>query len=341
LILLALAWPLNVANAQQPRVLVLGADAEDNIADVVDKLSATGRFGFVGSFNAFTGIPDLPMLVQYDGVLVWSNYPFFDHYGYGDLLADYVDSGGGVVVAALATGQATGFTTTWLSGRWTTGNYQVMVPDGDFQYGPATLGAIHEDAHPVMRGVQDFHGGVASARSINATLTPGSRRIADWSDGSALVAVNYSMTTPRVDLNFMPPSNDVYSEMWQANTDGATLMANALGRVAGAGAPLFSTSPAIAGGLWDLEFDYLRHHSDLVTLLSISGSGPTNTPFGACEVSRPWMQTPLLPIGAGTEFSISINIPLPLAGRTIYCQGLEISQRGFGGWSNALAIAVQ
>jgi hypothetical protein len=321
-------------------VLVLGADAEDNLADVVTKLSATGRFDFVTSFNAFTGIPDLPTLQQYQGVLVWSNYPFFDAHEYGNLLADYVDGGGGVVVAALATGQANGFTTTWLSGRWTTGSYQVLIPDGDFIYGTATLGTVLEAHHPVMQGVQVFHGGSASARSMNTTLSSGSRRIANWSDGSVLVAVNYAMQTPRIDLNFMPPSNDVYSEMWHADTDGALLMANALSRVAGVGRPFLSSNAATAGGLLTLDLDYLQHASSLVTLLSIQGAGPTQTPFGACAVSRPWAQTPLLLHGNQPQFSISFTIPTTLAGRTIYSQTLELSGAGFSGWSNPLAVAV-
>lgn len=329
-----------MAQAQQPRVLVLGADAEDNIADVVTKLSATQRFDFVGSFNAFTGIPDLLLLQQYDGVLVWSNYPFFDPHEYGNLLADYVDGGGGVVVAALATGQATGYTTTWLSGRWTTGSYQVLIPDGDFQYGATTLGQVLEPAHPILQGVQNFHGGIASARSINSTLSSGSRRIANWSDGGVLVAVNYEMNTPRVDLNFMPPSNDVYSEMWRANTDGAKLMANALARVAGAGAASLSSSSATAGGFFTLEFEYLQHHSSLTALLSISGAGPTPTPYGPCFVSRPWVQTPPLLHSDQTEFSISFSVPASLTGRTIYCQALEVNNTGFSGWTNPLAVVV-
>lgn len=329
-----------MASAQQPRVLVLGADAEDNLADVVMKLSATERFDFVDSFNAFTGIPDLLFLQQYDGVLVWSNYPFFNPYEYGNLLADYVDSGGGVVVAALATGQANGYTTTWLSGRWTTSSYQVLIPDGDFQYGATTLGAVQEPHHPVMQGVQNFHGGSASARSMNATLSAGSRRIANWSDGSVLVAVNYAMNTPRVDLNFMPPSNDVYSEMWRTNTDGAKLMANALTRVAGAGVASLSSSSATAGGFLTLEFEYLQHNSSLTTLLSIRGAGPTPTPYGPCFVSRPWAQTPPLLHSMQTEFSISFSVPTSLAGHTIYCQALEISGSGFSGWSNPLAVVV-
>jgi hypothetical protein len=321
-------------------VLVLGADAEDNIADVVLKLSATQRFDAVGSFNAFTGIPDFQLLQQYDGVLVWSNYPFFDPYEYGNLLADYVDGGGGVVVAALATGQANGYTTTWLSGRWATGSYEVLIPDGDFQYGATTLGQVLEPAHPVMQGVQNFHGGTASARSINATLSTGSRIIANWSDGSALVAVNYEMNTPRVDLNFMPPSNDVYSEMWRANTDGAKLMANALARVAGAGAASLSSSSATAGGFLTLDFEYLQHHSRLITLLSISGAGPTFTRFGICQVSRPWFQTPPLLHGMQTEFGFSMTLPLAASGRTLYCQALESIPGGASGWTNPLAVAI-
>ncbi|MCP4094075.1 MAG: hypothetical protein GY747_11565 [Planctomycetes bacterium] len=321
-------------------MLVLGADAEDNLADVEQKLEATQHFAAVDKFNAFTGIPEAQFLERYHGVLLWSNYPLHDAYEYGNLLADYVDSGGGVVIAALATGQASGFTNTWLTGRWLTSSYQVLIPDGDFLYGGATMGSQFDPQHPTLQGVNDFHGGTASARSMNATLSPGSYRVANWSDGSVLVAENMQMRTPRIDLNFMPPSNDVYPEMWRANTDGALLMANALSRVSGQGRALLSSTAANAGGLLELHFAYLLKQSRLNLILSLSGNGPTQTPFGPCQVSTPWMITPTFTHGDSSDFDLSLTLPPSLAGHTIYCQALERSEGGVSGWSTPLAVVV-
>lgn len=340
IVLLLLLGPLSSASAQKPRVLVLGADAEDNLADVAEKLAATQRFAVVEQFNAFTGTPSAEFLHRYHGVLIWSNYPLNDAYQYGNLLADYVDDGGGVVIAALATGQANGFTNTWLQGRWLTSSYQVLIPDGDFLYGATTLGTVLDPQHPVVQDVNHFHGGQASARSMNATLSPGSYRIANWSDGSVLIAENTEMRTPRIDLNFMPPSNDIYTEMWRADTDGAILMANALARVSGQGHALLSASSATAGGYLQLELDYLLTQSRINVVLSISGNGPTQTAFGPCLVSTPWLLTPTFTHGDASVFDLSLTLPASLAGHTIYCQALERSAAGVSGWSTPLAVVI-
>ena len=331
---------LSQAPAQQARVLVLGADAEDNLADVVSKLEGTQRFAAVDQFNAFTGTPSAELLRRYHGVLVWSNYPLNDAPQYGNLLADYVDDGGGVVIAALATGQATGYTNTWLQGRWLTSSYQVLIPDGDFLYGATTLGTVLDPQHPTMQDVNQFHGGQASARSMNATLSPGSYRVANWSDGSVLVAENTEMRTPRIDLNFMPPSNDIYAEMWRANTDGAILMANALARVSGQGNAFLSATSATAGSFLQLDLDYLLKQSRINLVLSISGNGPTQTTFGPCQVSTPWLQTPSFGHGETSDFNLSLSLPASMAGHTIYCQALERSAAGVSGWSTPLAVVV-
>ena len=47
--------------------------------------------------------PTLADLLPYDGVLTWSNASFQDSIALGDVMADYVDAGGAVVVAVFGT----------------------------------------------------------------------------------------------------------------------------------------------------------------------------------------------------------------------------------------------
>src|SRR5205085_1858084 len=98
------------------------------------------------------------------------------------------------------------------------------------QFTPLTL--VPDDAtHPILAGVNSFHGGSSSFHNVVAT-TPGSTLVAHWSNGRSLVATKQRSSGMVVGLNFFPPSSDVQGDLWQATTDGALLMANAL-RVAG------------------------------------------------------------------------------------------------------------
>jgi hypothetical protein len=142
----------------------------------------------------------------------------------GDVLAEYVDAGGGVVLAVFANASIP------LAGRWVSGGYEVILPTGQTSGGPLTLGTVLVPAHPVMAGVTSFDGGTSSYRPTTTVLTAGSTAIANWSDGRVLIAEGSSPR--RIDLGFYPPSSDCRIDFWTAATDGALIMANALTYVA-------------------------------------------------------------------------------------------------------------
>jgi hypothetical protein len=57
--------------------------------------------GPVDYWNAYTsGVPSLDVLLQYDAVFTWVNYPYADPVLMGDHLADYVGQGGRVILGA-------------------------------------------------------------------------------------------------------------------------------------------------------------------------------------------------------------------------------------------------
>jgi hypothetical protein len=87
---------------------------------------------------------------------------------------------------------------------------------------------VYDWAHPIMQGVSTFNGGTSSYRSYANSVTPGTLRIADWLDGRPLVVTKVVGKSRRVDLAFFPVSSDRREDFWDASTDGARLMANAL-----------------------------------------------------------------------------------------------------------------
>ncbi len=217
-------------------IALLHADDPFWADDVDAKLEATGQFTSVTPVDVSFATPSLADLLPYDSVLVWNDFPFADPDAMGDVLADYVDAGRGVVVATFA--NVNSFTAT-LGGRWAVDGYDAIQPSDSEGFNPLTLGAVAQPGHPIMAGVTNFDGGFASWHSLGG-LTPGSALVASWSDGSPLVAERSAQS---VGLNFFPPSSDVYFEGWVSGTDGDLLMANALTYVTG-----FSASAASPAG---------------------------------------------------------------------------------------------
>jgi hypothetical protein len=122
-----------------------------------------------------------------------------------------------------------------LGGRWETSQYYV-IPRSTTKTGLATLGTVSDPGHFIMRNVSTFSGGSSSYRPSSTSLTTGATLIASWSDGVPLVAVKIINGHRRADLGFFPPSSTLSSSYWDATTDGAKLMANALSWVASASA---------------------------------------------------------------------------------------------------------
>ncbi len=226
------------AAAAQTRVAIVAAanfSVDSRYTDPQAKLQGTGDFAAV-DIIAVTGAgstPTLATLLGYDAVIVWSNVDFADEAGLGDVLADYVDAGGGVVVAVFANTSTDPDRS--LKGRWDAENYHIVPPAGGATTGRATLGDVLVPDHPIVEGVGIFDGGSSSFRPTTPLLTDHGVPIARWSDGRTLVAVSSRFPT-RVDLGMYPPSSDSSSSFWVAGTDGARLMANALLFAASAGA---------------------------------------------------------------------------------------------------------
>jgi len=216
------------ALAQKPDVAIVAAASsslsDPRYTDPQSKLMGTGKFNSVTIVDCVTRTPTLAELLNYDAVITWSNVNYFNNVALGDVLADYVDAGGGVVVAVYANSTTTA--NRYLAGRWITGGYEVIPSRSGTTTGQQFLGQILVPGHPIMEGVNTFDGGTSSARPTTTEVTPGSTKIALWTDGKTLVAVGAN--PHRVDLGMYPPSNAVSSGFWNQNTDGAILMANAL-----------------------------------------------------------------------------------------------------------------
>lgn len=220
----AMALVMQLAKAD---VAVFGAPGEaDWNADVVSKITAAagGSLGAVVDHRLCDTsapcepTPTLAQLQAYTSVLVYSDTSFADSVALGNVLADYVDGGGQVVIATFSLNDEAAL------GRFESEGYLPVTRGSQVGFNAGTLVAV-DGGSRILQGVSAFNGGI-SGYAASITLNAGAQLVATWNDADAtpLIAVKGSVTA----LNFYPPSSDARSDFWTASTDGGLIMANAL-----------------------------------------------------------------------------------------------------------------
>ena len=204
--------------------LVVGAAqyASYNV-DVRDRIHCVGAFSTVDVLDASVTTPSLSDLSAYDAVFVYSEVAFADPVSLGDVLADYVDGGGGVTVA---TGTCNSLTA--LAGRFVSGGYMPFTADTLAMPGGNLGWAAVDDTHEILRGFNYWDGG----ESIHCQTISGDNNaevVANWENGEPLIFALENSDGNRVaGLNFFPPSSAVGANFWNIQTDGDQLMASSL-----------------------------------------------------------------------------------------------------------------
>jgi len=198
--------------------------------DICTKLRSAGLPRVDGLF-AQKRIPTLDELQRYCAVIVYSynSSAFLDGAQMGDLLADYVDNGGGVVVTVFT--NCNNLRNGFLKGRFLDQGYHPIVPARQHDTNgkrPLSLGRIHDPVHPIMFGVENVDGGRSSFFCPGA-LNADARLVSEWSNGVPLVVELQKSKGTVVGVNLFPPSSDTGDpRFWHSSSDGATLLANAL-----------------------------------------------------------------------------------------------------------------
>ena len=216
-------WALHVASPPaDPAIALLTSDGNNTRpAETSDKLWATGRFDSIGVHRTLYQLPTPTELARYDAVIV-SGASSFDGIRLGDRLADYVDAGGGVVLMWPV--QTTGALE--LAGRFKTDGYGTFTST-NFTAGGSVSGfdAVLPN-HPILNGVATI---ASSTHTVDPVLLPGAQLVANWGGTTLPLVATRSVQGGRVaSLDFFSASTDSEPAGWDATTDGAVLMANAL-----------------------------------------------------------------------------------------------------------------
>lgn len=191
--------------------------------DVRNYLMATMKFVAIDIYDASVMTPTLTELQTHQSVLVFSDKVFVDPNMLGNVLADYYDSGGRVVLALFSTvGMGTR-----IQGRFGDPAMGYMITDITGSLSPSTddvVGNILEPQSRLMRNVSTF----SYASSTKSTGGPinGGMVVAEWGTGLPLIVRRTVKGRNRVDVNFYPPQVQLSIPRWMGN--GAEILSNAV-----------------------------------------------------------------------------------------------------------------
>jgi subtilisin family serine protease len=209
-------------------IAVLGADGQYGEVslnnNVAQYLVNSGKFASVTTMNGCYFTPTLSELQMFDGVLVFGWYNWDNPTAIGNVLADFVDNSGRLMVAVAA--NATGGD--WqIKGRFNTQNYWLISPNGGDFAGPYLMGTVHHPEHPIMSGVSSVVSGCKFSSS--ATVSPGTVRLADFTDGTPLLVIKEQIGNRRVDISFPVITKRVNPQYGiDTTSDAELLIVNAL-----------------------------------------------------------------------------------------------------------------
>ena len=161
-------------------VLIAYSDIGGPPATLQSQILAEPGVTGVDLFDASSATPTLAQLQPYNIVVAFSNNPYADAVGMGNVLADYADTGGVVV----------GLNFDWfgppfgLDGRWITGGY-TPYNVGPTNFSTSCLGT-YDTTHPLMQGISA--GSLCAFFRHTLTLSPGAVSVAMYQDSQQLCA---------------------------------------------------------------------------------------------------------------------------------------------------------
>ena len=201
-------------------LLILAARTEaDAVNEVVGYLNASNRFGTITVFNANAGTPTLDELKAFDGVMTYSWNSYGDPAAIGNVLADYIDDGGNVMVAFAANASSNPF---GIEGRFDSENYW-LLKKGSFAGSPVTLGSVLDASHPVMADISTID---AAGSYTGTEMDSNATVLAKLSNNVPLAAVRVGKGK-RIDISIVPESKTYTTWGIDLSSDADEFIVNA------------------------------------------------------------------------------------------------------------------
>jgi hypothetical protein len=278
------------------RVLIAYADVTGLPTKIQNEIKAEPGVTAVDLFDAHSGTPTVQQLRQYNIVFAFSNSGWNDAVAMGNVLADYQDGGGVVVVGTFAWDNRG----PWLlGGRWVTGGYSPFNSTNLTNFISNTAN-ITQPSHPLMQGVSSLSAFLRNG----VTLAAGASSVAVWTDGPPAVA--YKTISGHTALGLNGYLGDQFSGEW------GRVIVNAGRWLACGGTPTFNNLIMNAGfetgsfSPWVIDgtiptpvVTTAQAHSGTHSVFL--GTISTPEPFGDCsfyqQITRRWRHPFLLVVG--------------------------------------------
>lgn len=157
------------------RILLIGSAS--NLTEIRSQLLAFPDIVAVDTFSAEYATPTLDQLLAYRAVIVANNGTFNSPDALGNVLADYVDADGAVVLTSAS------YIAPWaVQGRFTREGYS-PVASASGPSGSSSLGA-YDASHPIFEGVTSLSGSLLGSVQLAGEAT----LVGQWASGAPLVA---------------------------------------------------------------------------------------------------------------------------------------------------------
>ncbi len=157
-------------------LLILHCEGGASLDGVENNIGTDPFYGSVDYIDGYlSGLVPLTTLEHYDCVFTWNNHQYAP--GQGDVLADYVDGGGKVVIL--------GWAITQCYGRIVDDADYCPMIGGDNQFENVNLGITYP--HDILDGVSTI---TDIYYWVTASMEPGAYLIAENSLGTPLAAIN-------------------------------------------------------------------------------------------------------------------------------------------------------
>ena len=226
---------------------ILGsAESQITLSVVKEQLDCTGEFANIETIDVRTSTPTLDDVREYHAVFVYSDVPPADAALLGDVLADYLAGGNGVVLAAGTLDPDFGPTGRLVSEGWLPADpapLELRQPGGTLLPEPSHAWLPGVDGHPTTDGVNYIDMGPQAPRHSAVTPVAGAVTTLLWEDAVPALVVREpaDITQGRVVLaNLWPVSESAQPGSWtnqvtapwdtglQLDTDVDRVLANSL-----------------------------------------------------------------------------------------------------------------
>ncbi|WP_298354127.1 T9SS type A sorting domain-containing protein [uncultured Dokdonia sp.] len=212
----------NLRSSSSSTVLIAASPAHAVwLFDIEEKIETIGKHDVV-TFNTTSATPTLEELQAYDAVFTFTDNEPNDPVAFGNVLAEYLESGGSVVDATFTANIP-------ITGNWSP--YELYMQCGQASDSFLGLGTIHQPDSYILTEVNTIDGGMASFHNAEGYVASGATVVAEWTDGSPLVITKENigpMDARRAFINLYPPSSDSRADFWESSSDVAQLMSNTL-----------------------------------------------------------------------------------------------------------------